>query len=304
MIRNCFAILIFSCFLAACGSISSEGDNPAPATTPEPTIDVDSGFTAEFLEGKTLYKASSYQGNKYLDHYSFQDGKISIYSELFYETHTFDYELTDYQTTSGIISYTNVYPISLSIKAIDDSKISYCYVYSGVESVVQCDSSDAFFFFLKEDSANGYLASCTDLETCETNFIVGDWYVEFERNGAIGESHIVISESSIDTYEIGNGQIMDEWHSGLDINKSYKFIVEGSGSTYNVNGDLITITSTLEQTSTAKILELPSEVEVFSWDIGNGDAGEQVSFEYRFTDGNLILTSSEQDDATYALSNN
>ncbi len=76
-------------------------------------------------------------------------------------------------------------------------------------------------------------------EASNTDSIVGDWYIEFERNGATGESHLVISENHMDTYEIGNGQIMDEWYSGLDIDKSYKFTVDGYEGTYKINGNTI-----------------------------------------------------------------
>lgn len=134
-----------------------------------------------------------------------------------------------------------------------------------------------------------------------SNPIVGDWSTTFERNGAIGESHWVLSEDSIDTYEIGNGQIMDEWYSGLDIDKTYKFIVDGSDGTYIVNGDMFKYSISSEQSSTARIFELPSGVEVYSWEIGNESAGEEHDVKYKLVDDSLTLTFPDQNQLTYTL---
>lgn len=143
--------------------------------------------------------------------------------------------------------------------------------------------------------------SDSNLANRNSSSIVGDWSTKLERNGAIGESHWVFSEGSFDTYEIGNGQIMDEWHSGLDIDKTYKFTVDGSEGTFIVNGDMLKYTISSEQSSTARIFELPSEVEVYSWEIGNGDAGEEYNFEYKLVDDSLTLTFPDQKQLIYTL---
>lgn len=131
--------------------------------------------------------------------------------------------------------------------------------------------------------------------------IIGDWYIEFERNGATGESHLVITESEIDTYEIGNGQIMDEWYTGLDIDKRYKFEVDGASSTYTLDGNTIIYSIAEEQSSTARILELPSENVVYSWEISNVNAGEETILHYKLVNGSLVLTDTDQQEYVYTL---
>lgn len=135
----------------------------------------------------------------------------------------------------------------------------------------------------------------------DANSIIGDWYIEFERNGATGESHLVISESNMDTYEIGNGQIMDEWNSGLDIDKNYKFTVDGYEGTYTVNGNTITTLVSIDQSNTARILELPDENEVYSWEISNANAGEEYSYDYQLVNGSLVVTNPNQEEYIYTL---
>ncbi len=135
----------------------------------------------------------------------------------------------------------------------------------------------------------------------EATSIIGDWYIEFDRNGSTGESHLVISESNMDTYEIGNGQIMDEWHSGLDIDKSYKFTVDGYEGTYVVNGNTITTTVSLDQSNVARILELPDKNEIYSWEINNASAGEEYSYDYHLVNGSLIVTTPDQEEYIYTL---
>ncbi len=135
----------------------------------------------------------------------------------------------------------------------------------------------------------------------EASSIVGDWYVEFERNGATGESHLVISESNMDTYEIGNGQIMDEWHSGLDIDKSYKFTVDGYEGTYTIDRNTITTSISMDQSNTARILELPDENEIYSWEISSANAGEEYSYDYQLVDGSLVVTTPNQEEYIYTL---
>lgn len=138
-------------------------------------------------------------------------------------------------------------------------------------------------------------------EASDTDSIVGDWYIEFDRNGATGESHLVISETHMDTYEIGNGRIMDEWYSGLDIDKSYKFTVEGYEGTYTIDGRTITTSISMEQSNTARILELPDENEIFSWEISNANAGEEYSYDYQIINGALVVTNPNQEKYIYTL---
>ena len=138
-------------------------------------------------------------------------------------------------------------------------------------------------------------------EESDANSIIGDWYIEFERNGATGESHLVISESNMDTYEIGNGQIMDEWHSGLDIDKSYKFTVDGYEGTYTINGNTLTTSISLDQSNTARILELPDENEIYSWEINNANAGGEYSYDYQLVNGFLVVTTPNQEKYIYTL---
>jgi len=141
----------------------------------------------------------------------------------------------------------------------------------------------------------------TSDSTNSTDSIVGDWSTELERNGAIGESHWVISENSIDTYEIGNGQIMDEWHSGLDINKTYKFTVDGNDGTYVLNEGKIEYKNSPEQSNTARISELPSGNEIYSWEIGNDSSGEVFVLEYKLVNGSLEITLPDQSKQIYTL---
>jgi hypothetical protein len=138
-------------------------------------------------------------------------------------------------------------------------------------------------------------------EESDANSIIGDWYIEFERNGATGESHLVISESNMDTYEIGNGQIMDEWYSGLGIDKSYKFTVDGYEGTYTINGNTLTTSISMGQSNTARILELPNENEIYSWEINNANAGEEYSYDYQLVNGSLVVTTSNQEEYIYTL---
>ena len=94
---------------------------------------------------------------------------------------------------------------------------------------------------------------------------------------------------------------MDEWYSGLDIDKTYKFIVDGSDGTYIVNGDMFKYSISSEQSSTARIFELPSGVEVYSWEIGNESAGEEHDVKYKLVDDSLTLTFPDQNQLTYTL---
>lgn len=138
-------------------------------------------------------------------------------------------------------------------------------------------------------------------EASDADSIIGDWYLEFERNGAVGESHLVISESHIDTYEIGNGQIMDEWYSGLDIDKIYKFTVDGYEGTYTISGNTLTTSISMDQSNTARILELPNENEIYSWEINSYNAGEEYSYEYQLVNGSLVVTTPNQEKYIYTF---
>ncbi len=128
--------------------------------------------------------------------------------------------------------------------------------------------------------------------------IIGDWYVEFERNGDIGESHLVISENNVDSYEIGSGLIMDEWHSGLDVDKLYRFSVDGFDSSYTIEGNRIIVQSTEDDLSTARIVEMPEEIEVYSWEIGTSGVPEQT-YVYRLEKDSLIFAADSGEELRY-----
>ncbi len=143
----------------------------------------------------------------------------------------------------------------------------------------------------------------SDNDDTGTNSILGDWSSELERNGSIGELHWVISENAIDIYEVGNGRVMDEWHTGLDVNKLYKFTIDGNNGTYELNGNILELTATPNQSDTARIVELPSENEIYSWEIGHHGAGEVSQINYKLVNGLLTITLPDKTEYNFTLTN-
>lgn len=142
-----------------------------------------------------------------------------------------------------------------------------------------------------------------DNNKSNSNPVFGDWYRTFERNGSIGESHVVFSEKYVDTYEIGNGQIMDEWYSGLDINKQYKFTTDGPEATASITPDTITYTF-ISDTQTARILELPEETEIYAWEIDNSSGGETYTNHYKIVGNQLFIKTQLNQELTYTRTSN
>lgn len=147
------------------------------------------------------------------------------------------------------------------------------------------------------------LGGCQHDNTSDPNPVFGDWYRTFERNGAMGESHVVFSEKYFDTYEIGNGQIMDEWYSGLDIDKQYKFTTDGPEATANITTDTITYTF-ISDTQTARVLELPEETEVAAWEIDNTSGGETYTTQYKIVGNQLIIKTQMNEEVIFFRTNN
>lgn len=142
-----------------------------------------------------------------------------------------------------------------------------------------------------------------DNNKSNSNPLFGDWYMTFERNGAIGEAHVVFSEKYLDTYEIGNGQIMDEWYSGLDIDKQYKFTTDGPEAKVKITPDTVTYTS-IGDIQTARVLELPDETEIDAWDIENTSDDNTYITEYKIVGNQLVIKTQMNEELTYTRTNN
>lgn len=135
--------------------------------------------------------------------------------------------------------------------------------------------------------------------TTDPEAILGDWYFEFERNGATARNHLVITDGYLDSYEVGNGQVMDEWYSGLEIDKSYKFTTDGYDASFTIeDGEMITNPSE-SGLSVARIFELPDEVEIANWEMeqDRSSEGERVSFSV--SGSQLTITDSQGSEFRY-----
>ena len=116
-------------------------------------------------------------------------------------------------------------------------------------------------------------------EPQEGDDIVGEWVTNFVRNDETFEQFLIITDSTIDTYEVGNGYVMEEWYSGLDPDTSYIFSIDGENE-YILDGNEIIVFYSDAITSTARITEEVSGLEISSWEIGTSHPSqeERISF--------------------------
>ena len=126
--------------------------------------------------------------------------------------------------------------------------------------------------------------------------IVGLWSSEFVRGGETGNKFLIITGSTIDFYEVGNGTIMNEWYSGLDTETSYVFSIDGVEGDYLLDGDELVMMYSDSEINTARITEEESGSEIYSWQIGNGSVGQEERIRYRVTSNQLVLISGSEEE--------
>ncbi|WP_019603117.1 hypothetical protein [Teredinibacter turnerae] len=130
----------------------------------------------------------------------------------------------------------------------------------------------------------------SDTEVPKKDLIIGEWVTSFERDGASGESYLVISDTTFYLYEVGNGGIMNEWYSGLDVDTLYRFEIGGNGGEYILDGDEMVLFYSSDETSLATITEEESGEEIYSWEITNAEPGVEFRFGYQVSEYQLILS--------------
>lgn len=113
--------------------------------------------------------------------------------------------------------------------------------------------------------------------------LAGIWTRDITRNNSIGVFFLEISENcELDSYEIGDSRIMDQWYSGLPSNITYKFTTLSARPILAISGDSIT-TGTIS--STAKTHTVIGGELVQSWVMG----GTGGTYSYDMPDKDTLI---------------
>lgn len=128
----------------------------------------------------------------------------------------------------------------------------------------------------KDDTDSSNTVTCGNGEEMPKE-LIGLWKRKIERNGSTGTDYWNITKDcKLLDYEIGDGNIMEEWTSGLEADIEYRFITQPEQTLYNFNEDKLTLT---EEDATAYIYNNETNELITTWGIksGGGEARYEIN---------------------------
>jgi len=152
MLRKSFQLILAFCTLVAiftgCGD---SGDSPAYTD-----INVSSGFSASYLQGKSFY-SSQFDGiNNSILTLEFTDTTISWHIDLSdrFFSGTANYAVVAANGINGIIRYNDGFSdVFYNVQSVESNRIMVCSSYTDIGSVTACAANQAYPWYFDRTTA-------------------------------------------------------------------------------------------------------------------------------------------------------
>ena len=116
-------------------------------------ITILTGFTSEYLDGKTFYEPLEDSGTEYLITYSFTDTSVTINNELADSEDTYDYDTVVSNVIAGVLTYGNISVVHYNVFVVENDHLKLCSTESGIDTVIACDIAQTNEWYFDESSA-------------------------------------------------------------------------------------------------------------------------------------------------------
>ena len=138
-----------------CGS---SGETPVDNDIPYTDINITSGFSSKYLNGKIFYRPENYQGNNFIETRSFTSESVSWDDSFFNNSGNNTYTIVSSNGIDGTIEYYDgVYNLYYNLHSVETDHVKVCYTYTGIDSVSNCDASQALSWYFNSATAeNNY----------------------------------------------------------------------------------------------------------------------------------------------------
>ena len=145
------SLFITTIILVACSSDNAEDNSP---NIPYTDIDSASGFSSEYLNGKSFFRPEDYFGNDFIYSYRFSGSSISWSDDLFDESGNAVYSIVSHNGINGILEYYDgVYDLHYNIFSVETDHLKLCYTYTGIDTVIACDESTTLKWYFDRTTA-------------------------------------------------------------------------------------------------------------------------------------------------------
>ena len=146
-----YSIFLLALTLIACSSESEQEDTP---DIPITDIDSTSGFSAEYLNGKSFFRPDNYEGNDFIYTYEFSSGHVSWSDNLFPSSGNAAFVIVNHNGINGILEYNDgVYDLHYNVHSVESDHIKLCYTYTGIDTVISCDVSQTLKWYFDRATA-------------------------------------------------------------------------------------------------------------------------------------------------------
>ncbi|OUS24078.1 hypothetical protein A9Q99_26415 [Gammaproteobacteria bacterium 45_16_T64] len=162
ILRSLFVILPLVMFFSGCGGGgSSSSDTPGSnvaASIEYTDINSSTGFSSNYLKQKLFFRPESYERNDYILSYEFTDSNISWDDNLFNNEGSAAYSIVSSNGIDGVLQYNDgSYELHLNVLSVEIDHLKVCYTYTGIDTVIACDVSQALsWYFDRNVAENNY----------------------------------------------------------------------------------------------------------------------------------------------------
>ena len=151
---NQIKVLLLTIASLAFGACSTESNQEDTPTIPYTEIDSTSGFTSEYLDGKSFFRPENYSGNDFIYTYQFSNGNVFWNDNLFMGNGTAPYSIVTHNGIQGILQYNDgAYDLFYNIHSVASDHLKLCYTYTGIDTVINCDESATLKWYFDKATA-------------------------------------------------------------------------------------------------------------------------------------------------------